>query len=176
MNYIFIIQKQNKIQIQIDLIKNINYLIFKIFSFYGEYYIKLPGIFLKNNKFIVDFNSLKIFKTIIYKIIHILCFCWSSSFDLIGYNFNLQKKLKKNILRLNLGFSKHKILIFFANNVRIFGQKRYFTVFSSNIQNYYIITNFLLNLRNIFPYKKRGIVPAIIPSIWLKPGKKTKFK
>jgi hypothetical protein len=174
-NIIFI-YKQNRhmFQTQVDRVFNSLYFIF--FSFFGEYHINLPGIFLSNNKFVVDLNTIKVFKTLVYKMLHILCFCWSSSFDLIGYNFNLQKKLKKNIIRFALGFSKHKIITAFRDNIRIFGHKRYFTLFSSSIENYYIVINFLLNLRNIFPYKKRGLVPAIIPSIWLKPGKKTKFK
>jgi len=176
MNKIIFIKKQNRYVFLVQLKKILNSLFFVFSSFYGEYLINLPGVFTITNKFIVDRNTLRIFKTIIYKILHILCFCWSSSFELIGYNFNLQKKLKKNMIRFNLGFSKHKILVAFRNDIRIFGQKRYFTIFSTSIKDYYIITNFLLNLRNIFPYKKRGLVPAIIPSIWLKPGKKTKFK
>lgn len=176
MNKIIFIKKQNRYVFLVELKKILNSLFFVFSSFYGKYIINLPGVFTMTNKFIVDRNTLRIFKTIIYKMLHILCFCWSSSFELIGYNFNLQKKLKKNVIRFNLGFSKHKILVAFKNDIRIFGQKRYFTIFSTNIKDYYIITNFLLNLRNIFPYKKRGLVPAIIPSIWLKPGKKTKFK
>lgn len=176
MSNIILINKQHKYIFQVQVKKILNSLFLLFYSRYGEYIINLPGISLSNEKFIIDSNTIKIFKNILYKIVHILCFCWSSSFDLIGYNFNLQKKLKKNLMRFSLGFSKHKIIISFKNNIRIFGHKRYFTVFSSNIANYYIVINFFLNLRNIFPYKKRGLVPAIIPSIWLKPGKKTKFK
>lgn len=176
MSNIFFIYKQNYFKFQIKLQNFLNSLLFLFIGYFGEYYISLPGVFTLNNRFIVNSNTIKIFKNILIKVLHIFCFCWSSSFELIGYNFDLQKKLKKNIVKFSIGLSKFKVIAFFNDTLRIFGKKRYFTLFSASINSYFIVINFLLNLRNIFPYKKRGLVPAIIPSIWMKPGKKTKYK
>lgn len=173
---IFFIYKQNRYKFQVQLKKVYNSLLFLFIGYFGEYYVSLPGVFTLNNKFIVDSNTMKIFKNILIKVLHVFCFCWSSSFELIGYNFDLQKKLKKNILKFSIGLSRFKVLACFNDTLRIFGRKRYFTLFSASINSYYIVINFLLNLRNIFPYKKRGLVPALIPAIWMKPGKKTKYK
>lgn len=176
MSNIFFVFKQNLYKFQVILQKTINSLLFLFIGYFGEYNISLPVVFTLNNRFIVDFNTIKIFKNMIIKVLHIFCFCWSSSFELIGYNFDLQKKLKKNIIKFSIGLSKFKVLVRFNETLRIFGKKRYFTLFSASINGYYIVINFLLNLRNIFPYKKRGLVPLIIPTIWMKPGKKTKYK
>lgn len=173
---IFFIYKQNSYKFQVKLKKYLNSLLFLFLGYFGEYYINLPGVLTLQNYFIVNYNTIKIFKNIIIKILHIFCFNWSSSFELIGYNFDLQKKLKKNIIKFSIGLSKFKVIAAFNDTLRIFGKKRYFTLFASNIDSYFVIINFLLNLRNIFPYKKRGLVPALIPTIWMKPGKKTKYK
>jgi hypothetical protein len=176
---IILITKQHRYKFQIKCHKILNYLNIFVLGFWGEYCLTLSDILAHNknlNKIYLSRNSIRIFKNMLIKILHILNFNWSSSFELIGYNFDLQKSLKKNIIKFNIGFSKFKILLYFNENLRIFGRKRFFTLFTTSIDSFFKIINFLLYLRNIFPYKKRGIVPSIIPSIWMKPGKKTKYK
>jgi hypothetical protein len=171
--YVF---KQHKYKFQTIIRNYAESLLFQFVGLFGDYFINLPGVSTTNNKFISNLTQLKTFRNILCKIFHILCFSWSNSFELVGYNFDLQKKLKKNLIKLGVGFSKYKVLTQFESSTKVLGKKRYFTLFSSSINSFYISIVFFLHLRNIFPYKKRGLVPAEIPVSWMKPGKKTKYK
>jgi len=130
---------------------------------------QLKGYFVKK-------ENLNILKRVIYTNSHILFFTWSNSFEVVGYNFDFRKLLAKCIIRLDLGFSDQDILLELPKGTKLLGRKRWFRLFSNNLSDFYLIYFILLNIRNIFPYKKRGLVPRSFPKIWLKPGKKVKYR
>ena len=121
-------------------------------------------------------ENLNVLKKTIYRSSHIFFFCWSNSFELVGYNFEFRKLLTKCTIRFDLGFSDQDLLLELPKGTRLLGRKRWFRLFSSNILDFYLVYFILLNIRNIFPYKRRGLVPRVFPKIWIKPGKKVKYR
>jgi hypothetical protein len=175
MTNLLILTKKNSLKFKVDLKFNKENGYFRITSTFNEFEIYFKSIYvIKKNGIILNNFYIGMFKKTLLHHIYVSCFCWSASFDLVGYNFNIKKKIKKNCVRLKLGFSSYKINLFLPRSIAIVGFKRNIVFFSSSIRNFFLLHNFISEVRHLFPYKKRGLLPTVINKTWLKPGKKAR--
>jgi len=167
----------------------------KVFSFCLNYrrgnkvvYLLFTGLFgsgvikfneksiIKSNEFYLHFSSLKFFKKYLVYIVFGINFFWSVSYEIIGYNYTIKNRLRKKLFRLNLGYSKHKIILNLPFGLKVIAKKRRFWVFSTDIVLLYNLARYIRDLRNLFPYKLKGLVSNSNWKIFLKPGKVTKYR
>jgi ribosomal protein L6P/L9E len=104
-------------------------------------------------------------------------FGWIFQYSMVGYNFTFKNSRKKNLLKLSLGYSRHRIIICVPKSISFCAKGRRRLVFFGNVfQEFFKVYYYLFNLRNITPYKLRGVVLDNARSSLLKPGKKVKFR
>jgi len=81
--------------------------------------------------------------------------------------------VEKKFLKLRLGF-RYKILVIIPISVHIFVEKRRFSVTGSQLIELIELCKYIRNLRNLFPYKRKGI--AFVTEMFrLKRGKRAKL-
>lgn len=128
-------------------------------------YVLLRSFFIKP---VQSFFALSLFS---------ISFGWFLRFGLVGYNFTFRNRLRRSLIKLNLGYSRHKFVINVPPRVRVLvKKKRKFTIFSRNFWDIYRISIYIQNLRNILPYKIRGLILEGSRMSVLKQGKKVKFR
>jgi ribosomal protein L6P/L9E len=104
-------------------------------------------------------------------------FGWFVRFGLAGYNFTLKNRLRRSLLKLNLGYSRHKFILNIPEAARtIVRKKRHIYIFSNNFYLIFSMGKYIQNLRNVLPYKIRGLILEGSKTAILKQGKKTKYK
>lgn len=177
-NLVFI-KKQSKIDFRAKF-KKINNSIFNLrfLSYLGnsQIFLYCKVLFRGRDIFVAKMSLLMQLRQNVHLVLYCLFFCWSLSFELIGYNFELRKSSRKNIIKFDLGFSRHWILITLPITFFLYGKRRRFTVFLSDPYEFFFSINFFRSIRHIFPYKKRGLLLEKMPKMWMKPGKRTKYR
>jgi len=104
-------------------------------------------------------------------------FGWIFRYSMIGYNFTFRNSRRKNLLKLSLGYSRHRIIICVPKSISFCAKGRRRLAFFGNVfKDFFKVFYYLFNLRNITPYKLRGLVLENARSSLLKPGKKVKFR
>jgi len=94
----------------------------------------------------------------------------------VGYNYTVKSRLRKRLFRLNLGYSRHKILLYLPISIKVISRKRKFWVFSTDINILYSLAVYIRDLRNLLPYKLKGLISNSNWKKFLKPGKVTKYR
>jgi hypothetical protein len=88
-------------------------------------------------------------------------FSWMTIFAIEGYHFrtflHYVKSLKQYAVLFKLGFF-YNLLIVFPKSFKIFWKKRLFKLRSSDLLELYNISFYIRMLRNLFPYKVKGII------------------
>jgi hypothetical protein len=97
-------------------------------------------------------------------------------FDVLGYNHSLRARLKRRVIRMRPGYSLHKIFILLPHEVRIFKRKRRFALQSGDPHLLDLVANFVIDMRNLYPYKLRGFVMKRFKQFPLKVGKTVKYR
>lgn len=167
---------------------------FKVFYFFGKFVLKRGFVFflfitftglLGDQKFLVYFFKFKnyflIRSSMIYYLnnsFNIISFGitsgWFLYFVLAGYNYKLKSSFFNCFLLIYLGFF-YSFLFKFPQSIKIFKRKRGFILFSSNLLDFNFTVHYLRHLRDLYPYKKRGLV--LNNEVFkLKQGKKVKFR
>jgi hypothetical protein len=105
-----------------------------------------------------------------------LNFGWFLRYNLIGYNFIFKNSFKRRLLRLTLGYSRHRFIVSFPKAVYIGGRKRRLFLMCFDLYYLFAISKYFLNVRNVLPYKLRGLVCENSKFNVLKQGKKVKYR
>jgi len=177
---ILFVRKSNNLEFK-NLVKLVGNNIFFIFiSNFGllnlDISLNVNSFYVLNERefFIKNFYLKKIRNLFCFYIFNV-CFCWCANFEIIGYNYEIKKRLKKNLLKLDLGFSKHKILLYFPYYVFVLGRKRSFDLFCLSLNLFYTVFYFIRCIRDLFPYKLRGIISGFTKRYKLKSGKRSRY-
>lgn len=88
-------------------------------------------------------------------------FAWMTIFAIEGYHFrtflHYVKSLKRFAILFKLGFF-YNLLLVFPKSFKIFWKKRLFKLRSSDLFALYNVSFYIRMLRNLFPYKVKGII------------------
>jgi hypothetical protein len=111
-------------------------------------------------------------------LIYSLNFGWIAHYDVVGYNYTLKRTLRRQLFIVHLGYSRHKILVMIPKGVRfvLTRRRRKLHVFGLDYNFMFKFILFFIELRNLFPYKYKGLVFFEPRVDLLKPGKKTKYR
>jgi hypothetical protein len=127
--------------------------------------------------FVLRRNAAKQLVSIFILLFYSVKFGWIFRYSMVGYNFTFRNSRRKNLLKLSLGYSRHRIIICVPKSISFCAKGRRRLAFFGNIfKDFFKIFYYLFNLRNITPYKLRGLVLESARSSLLKPGKKVKFR
>lgn len=133
--------------------------------------------YLPNQFYILQPSIVQIINTMFIFIAYSVSYGWLANYSVVGYNFSFRTTFRRRLLRLNIGYSRHKLVINIPSSVSVFcKQKRKFSLFSFSFPYMQLIVHYLFYLRNVYPYKVRGIVMESTRMSLLKQGKKVKFK
>jgi ribosomal protein L6P/L9E len=122
-------------------------------------------------------STVKQLVSLLVLIIFSINYGWFVRYSMVGYNFTFKNSLRRRLLKLNLGYSRHRFLINIPKEIFFFKKnRRKLTVFSNNFKQFFSMVYYIFNLRNVAPYKIRGLVLEDSYFSILKVGKKVKFK
>lgn len=145
--------------------------------FFYRYNLFFIPIFFNRATFLFRIEFLKPLITLFKFIIYSTIFGWYVKFNLIGYNFTIKSFLRRGFLRLNLGYSRHKFILKSSKFVKFLTKKkRKISIFSNDFNQLFTIVRYIVQLRNVFPYKIRGFILFSSVPIVMKQGKKTKYR
>jgi len=134
--------------------------------------LSLDNIFI-----VLKLSAVKQLISIFVLLFYSVKFGWIFRYSMVGYNFTFKNSRRKNLLKLSLGYSRHRIIISVPKSISFSAKGRRRLAFFGNVfQDFFRIFYYLFNLRNITPYKLRGLVLENARSSLLKPGKKVKFR
>lgn len=127
--------------------------------------------------YVIRWSVLVSFKNMVLFGIFSMCFGWFIRFSVIGYNFTFKSNLRRGLLKLNLGYSRHRFVVNLPSTLRVIirGRRR-LVLFALSFIDLYTLAVYIRNLRNILPYKLRGLVLENGRFNILKPGKKVKYR
>lgn len=178
-------------------LKHVMLLSFTFFSNLGSFSI---FVFIKNVLrlpkhstlfdlgFILDSVSLNFLKKLFLLFLNGIRYAWMTIFSIEGYHYRAFltkiKKLKKSVIIFRLGFF-YNLMILFSRNIRIYWKKRLFRLRGSNLLELFALSSYIRMVRNLFPYKIKGIIYDNLAlnkpefekeKFGVKPGKKAKVR
>jgi hypothetical protein len=103
-----------------------------------------------------------------------LVFSWFVKFSIIGYHYTIRVFKNRQLVKLRMGF-KYRIFLVLPRSIQLVVKKRFFTVIGCRLRKLVQFCKYMRNLRNLFPYKSKGLV-FISEKLRLKPGKKSKLR
>lgn len=158
------------------------------FIFFFVRNIVFCSTFLINLGLLLEFNFIKNIEKKICLFLVGIQFAWMTVFSIEGYHFRIfrkrLKKLKRVVLKLRLGFL-YRVVIVLPKSLRIFWKKRFFRLRGSDLVMLYMVSMYIRMVRNLFPYKVKGIVYDNYglskgdferQVFFIKPGKKAKLR
>jgi len=95
-------------------------------------------------------------------------------FSVIGYNYRIKAFKKKRYFILKIGYF-YKIVLKVPKLIKVLSRKRSFMLIGTNKIIFDSFTDYIRNLRNLYPYKKKGFTYRN-EYFKLKKGKKTRFR
>lgn len=138
--------------------------------------------------FILDVVSLNFLKKLFLLFLNGIRYAWMTIFSIEGYHYRAFltkiKKLKKSVIIFRLGFF-YNLMILFSRNIRIYWKKRLFRLRGSNLLELFALSSYIRMVRNLFPYKIKGIIYDNLAlnkpefekeKFGVKPGKKAKVR
>ena len=132
------------------------------------YFYKFQNYFLVRNTCLNFINTS--FKMLVLGVVS----GWFLHFVLTGYNYRLKSSFFNSFLLVYLGFF-YSCLFKLPNSIKVFRRKRAFIIFSNNLLDFNFTVRYLRHLRDLFPYKIRGLTLKK-EVVRLKKGKKVKFR
>jgi ribosomal protein L6P/L9E len=149
-------------------------LIFLVKNRKGTFLLNTRSLnFLRNNTCIVRGRTFRFFRLCLFNILIGLAVGWIVRFMIVGYHYTIKLSKSKKLLKLRLGF-RYKILIVLPVSIFIFVEKRRFLLVGLSLIDLVEICKYIRNLRNLFPYKRKGI--AFVSEVFkLKRGKRAKL-
>lgn len=177
-------------------IKKVILLKFSFFSNLGAFSIfvfvknilALPKNFLFDLGFVVDQHVLLFLKKMFLLFLDGIRYAWMTIFSIEGYHYRAFltkiKRLKKSVIIFRLGFF-YNLMILFSRNIKIYWRKRLFRLRGSNLLELFAISSYIRLVRNLFPYKIKGIIYDNYvlnkadfekEKFGVKPGKKAKVR
>jgi len=178
-------------------INNVILLSFTFFSNLGSFsifvFVKNLIALSKNNSlfdlgFVLNRTSLIFLKKMLLLFLNGIRYAWMTIFSIEGYHYRAFltkiKKLKKSVIIFRLGFF-YNLMILFSRNIKIYWKKRLFRLRGSNLLELLALSSYIRMVRNLFPYKIKGIIYDNLAlnkpefekeRFGVKPGKKAKVR
>lgn len=128
----------------------------------------------EHNKFTLSRAIYNFFTNWLFKTITSCGFGWIVRFTIIGYHFVVKASRKKRMLKLRMGF-RYKLMLVLPQTIEVFHARRRFTVLGYNFKEMMAFCKYIRNLRNLFPYKRKGLAFSS-EKLKLKAGKKVKTR
>lgn len=153
--------------------KNVFFIFFKVIGFFGMQNF-LIYFFLFKHFLVLRTVALSLFLNSVNLIFYGVSSGWFMHFILFGYNYRLKSSFFGSFLLLYLGFF-YSLLFKFPSSVKIFRRKRAFLIFSTNLLDFNFTVSYLRHLRDLYPYKSRGLI-FNRETFKFKQGKKVKFR
>ena len=125
-------------------------------------------------EFFCRHTRLSILRTLFKKCLFGLNAGYFLRFAVVGYNYKLKAFKRRNLVMLKIGYF-YKIIIKVPKLIKVRSKKRLFWVKGTNEIVFRYFVTFLRNLRNLYPYKKKGYALRN-EKFKLKKGKKTRYR
>lgn len=114
-------------------------------------------VLVDKNRFLLRFNRLsQFFRTLDRSVFGIL-FGWFTKLLLLGYNYKIKTSSTSKFLLVFLGFF-YSFLIYIPKSISVFIKNRVLTICGNCLLDFNFFVFFLRNLRDLYPYKTRGLV------------------
>lgn len=176
------------INISVDLLEKIN--ILRIQGPLGFVKFAFSNQFIKyintNGNFLMKSNKKNVFLRYLREGVRGVLVHWRRSFEITGYQYKIAYSYIQHKLGLHLGFTYWVIINLTKNNMiylkpipgkYIRSISRKFLLGSVNYEDFKDLKGYLNTVRNLLPYKLKGLTfPGIDKKILLKTGKKVKYK
>jgi ribosomal protein L6P/L9E len=95
-------------------------------------------------------------------------------FMVVGYNYRIKPFKKRRYLMLKIGYF-YRIIMKIPDSLKICPKKRFSVIIGTNRIIFDSSVDYIRNLRNLYPYKKKGFVYRN-EYVRIKKGKKTRFR
>jgi len=129
---------------------------------------------LGNLNFLINSTVLNSLRNFIVNFFVGFFFKYIVRFEIVGYHYIIRFSKFNNIMKLKLGF-KYRVNLRFPSTIRFINEKRKFVLLGEDFFVLKEISTYIRNLRNLYPYKRKGIV-FNIENLKLKVGKKAKLR
>lgn len=176
------------INITIDILEDLNILRIKGPLGFVNFGFSNKELKYINNKgdFIMQSKKKQIFLKNLREGVRGVLVPWIRSFEITGYQYKIAYSYVKHKLGLHLGFTYWVIINLTTNNMiylkpikgkYIRSISRKFILTSVNYEHFKDLKKYLNIVRNLLPYKLKGLTfPSIEKKIKLKVGKKVKYR
>jgi len=126
------------------------------------------------NTVVIRRHMLRVFTSWISDVISSGIYRWFVRFNVVGYHYTMRTLKRRRWLYLRMGY-RYRFVIVMPKSLCILAKRRFFCLVGEKFKWLVEISNYIRNLRNLFPYKIKGIVYSL-EKLFLKPGKRARLR